>query len=172
MQFARGLGSAHAGKLDAATASAGRLEVLELATRTAGEDLFARNVQVLKLELQGWIAQASGDPALAVARITDAAKLESSTPKHAVTPGPTLPAFALLGDLLTEQGQPGPALGAYRNSLKAYPKRFNSLLGAARAAKAMNDKAQASTYYRELLAVAAGGTRASPLMEAKDYLED
>jgi Tfp pilus assembly protein PilF len=169
MQFARGLGSAHVGQLDAAKASAARLEILELATRKAGEDLFARNVQVLKLELQGWIAQASGEPALAVARITEAAELENSTPKHAVTPGPTLPALELLGDLLMEQAQPGPALAAYRKSLEAYPKRFNSLLGAARAAKAMNNKAQARTYYRELVAVAGGGTRAAPLLEAKGY---
>ncbi len=65
-----------------------------------------------------------------------AAELEASTPKHAVTPGPTLPAEELLGDLLMEQKQPAEALAAYRRSLELYPKRFNSLLGAERAASA------------------------------------
>jgi hypothetical protein len=171
-QFAHGLGSARVGQLDVATAAAARLETLEVATRKSGEDLFARNIQVLRLELQGWIAQASAEPALAVARLTEAAALETATPKHAVTPGPTLPAHEQLGDLLMEQKQPAPALAAYRHSLQAYPKRFNSLLGAARAARALADRAQARTYYRELIAVAGAGTRAAPLGEARAYLEN
>jgi tetratricopeptide (TPR) repeat protein len=148
------------------------LETLEVATRKSGEDLFARNIQVLRLELQGWIAQASGAKELAVTRLTEAAALETATPKHAVTPGPTLPAHEQLGDLLMEQKQPAPALAAYRHSLQAYPKRFNSLLGAARAARALADRAQARTYYRELIAVAGAGTRAAPLGEARAYLEN
>ena len=69
----------------------------------------------------------------------EAAELEASTPKHAVTPGPTLPAHELLGDLLMEQKQPAEALAAYKRSLELYPKRFNGLLGAARAARALGD---------------------------------
>jgi hypothetical protein len=172
MQFAHGLGAAHVGKLDAAKASATRLQALEAATQKAGEDLFARNIQVLRLELQGWIAQASGEPASALARIREAVALETATPKHAVTPGPTFPANELLGDLLMEQKQPGPALAAYRKSLQAYPKRFNSLLGAARAAHALADGAQARAFYRELIDVAGSGDRAAPLDEARAYLEN
>jgi hypothetical protein len=172
MQFAHGLGSAHVGKLDAATASAARLQTLEAATQKAGEDLFARNIQVLRLELQGWIAQASKDPKLAVIRVTEAAALETATPKHAVTPGPTFPANELLGDLLMEQKQPGLALVAYRQSLQAYPNRFNSLLGAARAAHASGDKARAREFYRQLIAVAGSATRAAPLGEARAYRKD
>jgi tetratricopeptide (TPR) repeat protein len=166
------LGAAHVGKLDAAEAAATKLAALEAATRTAGEDLFARNIQVLRLELEGWIAQAGGRTTLAVTRMAEAATLEAATPKHAVTPGPTLPANESLGDLLMAQQQPAPALAAYQQALQAYPKRFNSLLGAARAAHALADPVQARAYYRELLAVAATGSRAAPLAEARAYLKE
>ena len=54
----------------------------------------------------------------------EAAELEASTPKHAVTPAPTLPADELLGDLLMEQKQPAEALAAYQRSLELYPRAF------------------------------------------------
>ena len=61
----------------------------------------------------------------------------SATPKHPVTPGPTLPAQELLGDLLMEQKKPAEALAAYKRSLELYPNRLNSLRGAERAAATM-----------------------------------
>jgi tetratricopeptide (TPR) repeat protein len=64
----------------------------------------------------------------------EAAELEASTPKHAVTPAPMLPAYEQLGDLLMEQKQTAEALAAYERAMELYPKRLNSLLGAARAA--------------------------------------
>jgi tetratricopeptide (TPR) repeat protein len=100
----------------------------------------------------------------------EAAELEASTPKHPVTPGPTLPAHELLGDLLMDQTQPKEALAAYKRSIESYPRRFNSLLGAARAAHAVGDGSQARTFYRELLDVADGATRRPAMKEAKDYL--
>ena len=66
----------------------------------------------------------------------EAADLETNTPKHAVTPAPTLPAHELLGDLWMAQGQPGKALAAYRRSLELYPNRANSLRGVSQAEKA------------------------------------
>jgi hypothetical protein len=98
----------------------------------------------------------------------EAADLETSTPKHAVTPGPTLPASELLGDLLMEQKQPAEAFAAYRRAMELYPRRFNSLLGAVRAAKAVGDKASARTFSQELLKIADGSTRHSALSEARE----
>ena len=99
----------------------------------------------------------------------EAADLEASTPKHAVTPGPTLPADELLGDMLMEQRRPAEALAAYRRSLARYPGRFNSLLGAARAARAAGDDMTARTLYGELLAVAAPGCARPGLDEARRF---
>jgi tetratricopeptide (TPR) repeat protein len=169
-RFARGLGAAHMGKINEARTAGERLVVLEAATREAGEDLFARNIRVLRLELNAWLAHVEGQRESSVAMMREAAELEASTPKHAVTPGPTLPAHELLGDLLMEQERPTEALAAYRRSLELYPRRFNGLLGAARAARALGDESLARTFYRELLEVADGGTRQPALHEAQTYV--
>jgi len=168
--FARGLGAVHLGNIPEARAAAKRLEELDTATRQAGEDLFARNIRMLGLELNAWLAHAEGQRASSVTLMREAAELEAVTPKPAVTPGPTLPAQELLGDLLTDQQQPAEALAAYRRSLELYPKRFNSLLGAARSARALGDDASAHAFYQELLDVADGGTRQPALNEAETYV--
>jgi tetratricopeptide (TPR) repeat protein len=65
-----------------------------------------------------------------------AAELEAATPKHAVTPAPTIPAQELLGDLLMEQGAATDALAAYSRALELYPNRLNSRAGVTRARRA------------------------------------
>jgi hypothetical protein len=169
-RFARGLGAAHLGKIDEAKAAVERLDELEAATRKAREDLFARSIRVLGLELKAWIAHLGGQTQSSVALMREASELEASTPKHAVTPGPTLPAHEQLGDLLMEQKQPGEALASYQRSMELYPKRFNGLLGAARAAHALGDESRARTFYQELLEIADGGTRQPALDEAKSFV--
>jgi cytochrome c-type biogenesis protein CcmH/NrfG len=92
--------------------------------------------------------------------------LEAATPKHAVTPAPTLPALELLGDLLLELHRAEESETAYRESLVIYPGRWNSLLGAARAATARKHP-EAKRFYRELLAGARGNGRESIREEAR-----
>jgi tetratricopeptide (TPR) repeat protein len=170
VRFARGLGAARLGKVDEARAAVKRLEELEDATRKAGEDLFARNIRVLRLEVSAWLAHVERQREASVALMQEAAELETSTPKHAVTPGPTLPAHELLGDLFMERKQPAEALAAYKRSMELYPGRFNSLLGAARAARALNNETLARTFYQGLLQVADGKLRQPALKEARNYL--
>ena len=158
-RFARGLGMAHERRIDEAKAESERLSQLETAVQKAGEGLFARSIRMLHLELDAWIAHADGKQDASVSLMEEAVALEESTPKHAVTPGPTLPARELLGDLLMEQNQPARALTAYQRSLELYPKRFNSLLGAARAARASGDALSSREYYVQLLRVTRGGSR-------------
>jgi tetratricopeptide (TPR) repeat protein len=167
--FARGLGAAREGKLDKARQAGTRLEALETAASKAGEALFARNIGVLRLGVAAWVAHAEQNAERSVALLREAAALESSTPKHAVTPGPTLPAQELLGDLLLEQARPADALAAYKQALDLYPRRFNSLLGAARAARESGDESAARIFYRELLDVAGGGSKRRALEEARRY---
>ena len=166
-RFARGLGAAHLGDLRESKMNAARLDSLEEKARTSGEDLFTRNIRVLRLELNAWIAHTGGEGDSSLVLMRNAAALEVSTPKHAVTPGPLLPAFELLGDLLMEEKRPAEALAAYRRSLELYPRRFNSLLGAARAARASGDQSLAGQFYRELIAVAARGSNRPGLEEAR-----
>jgi tetratricopeptide (TPR) repeat protein len=169
VHFARGLGAAHLGDVTETRAASERLEQLEAATRKVGEELFTRNIRVLRLELNAWLAHVEGHRESSVRLMREAAEIEVSTPKHAVTPGPTLPAYELLGDLLMEQKQPADALASYKRSLELSPHRFNSLLGAARAASALGDELQARTLYRQLLDIADGGTRQPALKEAQRY---
>jgi tetratricopeptide (TPR) repeat protein len=158
-RFARGLGMAHEHQIDEAKAESERLTQLEAAMQKAGEDLFARNIRMLHLELDAWIDHVEGKQDTSLALMQQAVALEESTPKHSVTPAPTLPARELLGDLLLEQNQSGPALAAYQRSLELYPKRFNGLLGAARAARSLDDAVAARRYYVQLLRMSRGGSR-------------
>src|SRR5207244_59541 len=89
-RFARGLGAAHLGKISDAKAESERLNELEAATTKMGEELFARNIRMLRLELNSWIAHVEGDEESSTVLMSNAIDLEESTPKHAVTPGPTL----------------------------------------------------------------------------------
>jgi tetratricopeptide (TPR) repeat protein len=149
-----------------------RLEALETNADKAGEELFTRQIRILRLELAAWLAHVEGDGRSGVSLSRQAAELEVSTPKHAVTPAPTLPAHELLGELLMEQKLFREALVAYKRSLELYPRRFNSLLGAARTARATGDKAFALTFYRDLLAVAAEGSSRTGLEEARRFVSE
>lgn len=167
--FARGLGAARLGNTSEARAAHDRLAALEVSATSSGEALFARNIRILRLETGAWLAHAEAEPASSLKLMGEAADLELATPKHAVTPAPTLPAHELWGDLLAEQKNHREALAMYRRALELYPRRFNSLLGAARAAVALNDKVSAKGYYQWLLDVAGSGTRAVELDEARQY---
>jgi tetratricopeptide (TPR) repeat protein len=128
-QFAHGLGSARIGELDAARTAHARLQVLETKAASSGESLFERNIRVLRLELEGAIAQAERHPDAAIAKLQAAAQLESDTPKHAVTPGPTLPSEELLAQAYLANGQRAQAHGAYERALARYPNRRNAQRG-------------------------------------------
>ena len=85
-----------------------------------------------------------------------AADLEGATDKHAVTPGPILPARELLGDLLLDLQQPGPAFIEYEASLAVAPNRSPRSRGSrSRGARRAGDKSKAQTYSARLLALAA-----------------
>jgi tetratricopeptide (TPR) repeat protein len=122
--------------VDDARTAAHRLDTLATHARSGGEDLFARTIDILALDVRAWLAQAEHDPANAVALMGRAVELEAATPKHAVTPAPTIPAQELLGDLLMEQGKATDALAAYNRALELYPNRLNSARGAVRARRA------------------------------------
>lgn len=168
--YARGMGATHQGDMATAAAIGARLDTLERAMRDQGEAIFSANIRLLRLSLAAWVADGAARRDDAIALLREAAALEDVTPKHAVTPAPTLPAFEQLGDLQLAQHVPAAALVSYRASLQRYPLRFNSLLGAARAARELRDAATARRYYEQLLEVAKDGTRRTPLDEARRYL--
>ena len=168
--FARGLGYVHTGRATEARTSLTRLVELEDVATKAREVLFARNIRVLRLELSGFVAGMEGASDSSIVMMTQAVDLEASTPKHAVTPAPTLPASELLGDLLLEHAKPSEARKAYERSLEVNPLRFNSLLGAARAARAGADVQAATTFYRKLIDGSSAASKREGLQEAREFL--
>lgn len=169
--FARGIGAARLGRFEDAARALDRLGELEQAADQAGEELFTRQIRVLRLAISAWLAHAQGKDELALEQMQAAAELEISTPKHPVTPAPTLPADELLGDLLMERGTPEEALAAYQRSLELHPNRFNSMLGAARAARALEDEATARKFYADLVQTTVLDSNRAGLKEANAYMK-
>ena len=154
--FGRALGTARLGDLEAARAALDRLATIKSELDRKGDKYWSGQVEIQRLEAASWLARAEKKDEEAVRLASSAADLEGVTDKHAVTPGPILPARELLGDLLLDLQRPGPALKAYETSLAVAPNRFHGLAGATRAARAAGDQAQAQTYSAKLLALAAG----------------
>ncbi|MEX2530616.1 MAG: hypothetical protein WD960_07575 [Gemmatimonadota bacterium] len=154
--FARGLGSARTGDTEGARQAQDRLAALEESLRQAEDTYWARRVEIQRLSVAAWEALAMGDPDSAESRMRTAAELEGSMEKHAITPGELQPAYELLGDLLLELDRPAEALEAYEKSLEMWPRRYHTLLGAARAADGLAEEEVALGYYGELLELAAG----------------
>lgn len=169
--FARGLGAAHVGRPEEVERALERLGELEQAADRAGEELFTRQIRILRLGVAAWLAHVQGDEDRALEQMRAAAELELATPKHPVTPAPTLPADELLGDLLVERGKPEQALAAYQRSLELHPNRLNSLLGAARAARDLGDAEMARGFYAAMAQMAVAHSDRAGLKEISNLMK-
>ncbi|MGI9233510.1 MAG: hypothetical protein ACR2RD_07765 [Woeseiaceae bacterium] len=169
--FARAIGLARGGRPDAATLDIRMLG--DLKTRIAKSDQYwAMQIEIQEETARAWQAFAMGDRESGVERMAHAASLEAATVKDAVTPGEVLPSAELYGDMLLEVGRFKDALLAYETALARSPRRYNSLLGAARSAAAGGDVVAASSYYGELLEIAGKSTgQRESIQEAQAYLE-
>lgn len=170
VRFARGMGAVHGGDDEAVARSLERIRELSAGARDAGEGPFAAQIEVLRLELLGWQAHGRGESATAVAFMEEAVDLEAATPKHPVTPGATLPALELLGDLHLALDDPDRALASYRASEARTPGRFNTVLGLARSLAAAGDDSGARVQYDRLLELAVGDSPRDALTEARAYI--
>jgi len=167
IHFARAVGAARAGDAARARADVDRLAALKDATRDA---YWAEQIEIQRRAAAAWTARAEGRADEGLALMRAAVELEASTEKHNITPGPIVTARELLGDMLLEAGQPGPAAQAYEASLQVAPNRFKALHGVARAAARAGDRERAKTYYGRLLAIAASADAERPeIQEAKAF---
>jgi len=165
--YARGLGAAHGGSEATVEESLEHLASLWARATQAGE--FANQIKILELEVQGWSAMKQGDPGRAVALLNEAVALENLTPKHAVTPGATLPAAEVLGDLYMALGERESARDAYAASNIRVPGRLNTLLGLARTSVALSDTASARVYYSEIASRTTEGSDRPGIEEARAF---
>ena len=169
--WARGLGAANlADRAPVVEESLSQLTRLGQRASEMGEALFATQIEILRLEVEGWRAFAQERPIDALRLLEEAATLEEQTPKHPVTPAPAIPARELLGDLHLALQNPGAAREAYTTSNAIAPGRLNTLAGLARASVALGDAEAARSYYQRLADQAADSSTRPAVVEARAYL--
>lgn len=151
--FARGLAAAHLGDSQAAQASQQALALIHERLAQANETYWAQQVEIQRRAVTAWLQLAEGHADDALREMRAAAELEDGTEKSAVTPGPLVPARELLGEMLLQMNQPGPALEQFEATLKREPNRFRALYGAAHAAQLKGDLAASHKYFRQFLSV-------------------
>lgn len=125
--FAKGLGAARLGDIDAAKAAVEELARLRGVMEERQQDYWAELTEAQVLTVEAWIELAQGNGDLAVEHQEAAANLEDRIGKSPVTPGHVLPARELLGDILTELGRTEEAMAAYQATLALSPNRARSL---------------------------------------------
>lgn len=167
--FARGMGRLHNGDREGARAALDRLAELGAQARAAGEPAMATYIDVDRLILEAWDESSAGHPEAAVSRLQEAVELEATVEKHPVTPGALYPPREALGDLLMVQGDAEAALAAYRAAERVWPGRYNTQLGAARAALEAGEKESATRHYRRVLDLAQRSDR-DGVAEARRFL--
>jgi tetratricopeptide (TPR) repeat protein len=148
--FARGLSAARRNDIPEAGEALAHLQTLQEALLAQNQAYWAGQVGIQREEMVAWMALAEGHDDQALTAMRHAVELEAATEKHPVTPGPILPAYELLGELLLELDHPAEALQAFEASLQEDPQRFRGLYGAAQAAELAGDTAKAKAFYTEL----------------------
>jgi tetratricopeptide (TPR) repeat protein len=167
---ARGIGAARLGDSAGTARSLARLGQLEAQAASAGEEYFAVQIRILGWEVAAWQALLNGDAGQSIDLMHRAVALEEETPKHPVTPGPTLPARELLGDLYRELGNYRVARDEYSRSNARTPGRLNTILGLARTSEALGDSVMAARYYQGVLDLAVDDSTHPGVAEAKAHL--
>jgi len=169
--FARALGAARSGNLEAATADAAKLTELRDKLRQANDAYWSEQVDIQWQVATAWMLHAKGQHTEAFRAMSAAADAEDKTEKSIVTPGPLAPARELYGAMLLARGMTKEALAALEATLAKEPNRFNAFAGAAKAAELLGDKAKARSYYEKLIALAAEGNADRPeLSAARQFL--
>jgi Tfp pilus assembly protein PilF len=172
VHFARAVGAARGGNVEQARREVAALtEIRGGLDRPAGEYDWGTQVEIQRRIASAWLAAAEGrrDEALTVMRA--AADLDDATEKHPVTPGAILPAREQLGEMLLEFGRGAQALVEFEASLRRAPRRFNSVAGAAKAARLAGKPAEAHRHYAVLRELGRGGNGTRPeLADARTFL--
>jgi hypothetical protein len=169
--FARAMGSARSGDLDAARKNIEQLKQIEERLRASKDDYWAQQAEIQRNAATAWVAYAEGQKDAAKKLMRTAADLEDRSEKHVAMENRLWPMRELLGDLLLEVAEPGPALKEYEISLQSARNRYRGLYGAARAAQLSGDLEKSRTYYGKLLVLCSNADTQRPeLGEAKKYL--
>ena len=151
--FARGIGAANRGEIEAARNAARQLAALHQSLVDANEPYWALQVEIQRLTVLAFAELAGKNSDGALEQMRRAVELEDGTEKSAVTPGPIAPARELLAEMLLRLNRPGDALREFEATLTKEPNRFRALYGAARAAKLAGNAEAERRYASALLKV-------------------
>ena len=164
--FARGLGAARSGHVDAARKDLTRLQELRDALSEAKLGYWQEQVDIQHQVVAAWMALAEGKHREALQLMHVAADRENASDKATVTPGPIIPARELLGEMFLAMNEPQQALQAFEASMQVEPNRFWGLYGAAQAAERIGDRDKARTFSTQLLALAERADSDRPVLAA------
>src|SRR6266480_3148566 len=164
---ARALGKAHLGDVAGARADLEKLK--EIWAAEEGEDRkldYPVSHEKHTSSVEVWILFAEGKHDEALQEMRAIADRQDSKGIDSLA----IPAREMLADMLLELKRPADALAEYKVALKNSPNRFDSLLGAARAAEASGDSSAAQSFYEQLAAVCPAAADRPELAEVKTYL--
>lgn len=160
--FAKGMGAARLKQTKTAQESAEALAGLVQKLKQANEDYWATQVEIQHLEVAAWAQWSMGDAKdkqEAMKLMEQAASLEDTTDKSAVTPGPLAPARELLGEMLLQADNPKRAFEQFELTIKKEPNRFLTIYYAAQAARQSGDSAKSRDYYQKLVKICERGDK-------------
>ena len=164
--FARAIGAARSGKIDAAKLDTAKLAELRDKLREAKNDYWAGQVDVQAQIAGAWVLYATGKRDDALKAMSSAVDAEDATEKAPVTPGPLAPARELYGFMLLDCGMAKEAFAVFEATMAKEPNRFNGYVGAATAAQASGDAAKAKAFYARLIDLAAESNSDRPALAA------
>jgi hypothetical protein len=151
VHFTRVLGAVHTKNMNIAKSELAKLTALHDTLINQKDVYKATEVEIQIKTGNAWMQFVFGNKDSALLQMKSAADREDNTGKHPVTPGEVLPARELLGDMQMLAKQNENALQSYEMALQKSPNRFNSLYGAAVAAKNCDNKQKAIYFYTQLL---------------------
>lgn len=170
--FARALGAARSGNLDAAKADIAKLTDLRDKLRDAKDAYWSEQVDIQQQVAKAWLLYAEGKRDDALSAMSAAADAEDKTEKHPVTPGVPKPARELYGVMLLENGNAKDAITAFEATLRKEPNRLGAYVGAAIAAEKSGDNAKAREYYKKVVEIAdAADDGRTDVADARAFLQ-
>ena len=147
--FARGMGAAANKDAAQARTEVARLQKLRDAANELKIPYWPGQIEIQADVVRGLATIAEGKTDEGIEILRQAATREDATEKHAVTPGPLLPAREVLASTLLDAGKPADALREYETVLTKEPNRLRATGGAGLAAERSGDKQKAAAALRK-----------------------
>ena len=144
--WAHGIAAGHLKDTAAAEKASTDFAAAVEAQKKSKKAYYAKGMESPQKEVNAWAKAAAGDTEGAAALMREVADRQDKLGKGETA----TPAREMLAEIFFEGGRPQDALQEYQVALKTDPNRFNSLYGAAQAAKAVNDSATAQQYFAQL----------------------